>query len=75
VGFLNSRTAKSRPGEFDTITLTGLGTWSGDPTGTLHVGTAQICSSPDVPYVTIQIDGGMTSNVNTKPEDAASVLP
>ena len=31
--------------------------------------------APDFPYVSIQVDGGLVSNVNTKPETEAQTLP
>jgi hypothetical protein len=53
------------PGIYDTVAFTGFGTWSED--GDRHVATVQISTAPDAPYVTILIDGGTLSNVNTKP--------
>jgi hypothetical protein len=35
--------------------------------------TAQISTAPEAPYVSILLDGGMLSNVNTKPP--AAVYP
>ena len=32
--------------------------------------TVQICTAPDAPFVSIVIDGGSVSNVNTKPAQA-----
>jgi hypothetical protein len=37
--------------------------------------TVQISTAADMPYVSILIDGGMVSNVNTKPEKAVLPLP
>ncbi len=54
------------PDECDVITFTGIGLWSQD-TQRPHLATVQISTAPDLPYVSIQIDGGLVSNVNTKP--------
>ncbi|MGI8784518.1 MAG: hypothetical protein ACR2L2_12805 [Acidobacteriota bacterium] len=50
--------------EPDTLSFTGYGDWSGDDE--LHVVTVQITSSPAPFYISIQIDGGTVSNVNTQ---------
>ena len=60
------------PGECDCVTFTGIGLWSLDMTGP-HMATVQISTAPDASYVSILLDGGMLSNVNTKP--AKSVMP
>jgi hypothetical protein len=60
------------PDECDVITFTGIGLWSQD-TQRPHLATVQISTAPDLPYVSILIDGGLVSNVNTKP--ATAVLP
>jgi hypothetical protein len=60
------------PGECEVITFTGIGLWSQD-TQQPHMATVQISTSPSLPYVSIQIDGGLASNVNTKP--ATAVYP
>ena len=57
------------PDECDVITFTGIGLWSQD-TQRPHLATVQISTAPDLPYVSIQIDGGLVSNVNTKPAGA-----
>ncbi len=64
VACINSLTSQQRPGNYDTVTFTGFGTWSKDDDP--HVATVQISTAPEAPYVTIQIDGGL-SNVNLKP--------
>jgi hypothetical protein len=56
----------------DVVTFTGIGVWDKDLSRP-HVATVQISTAPDLPYVTIQIDGGVASNVNTKPKN--TVLP
>jgi hypothetical protein len=66
--FTHSRTRSMKLGESDTVTFTGYGTWSKDPNDNLHVATVQVSTSREYPYVSIQIDGGLVSNVNTKPE-------
>lgn len=62
---LNSLNSTQPRGNYDTLTFTGFGTWSknDDP----HLATVQISLAPNAPYVSIQIDGGTLSNVNTKP--------
>jgi hypothetical protein len=62
----------ARPGECDCVTFTGIGLWTKDLGGP-HMCTVQISTAPDGQYVSIQIDGGLVSNVNTKPKEA--VLP
>lgn len=61
--------AGSRP---DTVSFSGFGSWSKDGKGAPHLVTAQISTAPGAPYVSIQIDGGEVSNVNTKPEGSAA---
>lgn len=75
LNYLRSRTSTAAPGECDTVTICGLGRWSGDPTGGVHVLSFQLCTSPRFPYVSVLIDGGTTSNVNTKPADIAITMP
>jgi hypothetical protein len=71
VGFSNAGGACG-PDECDVITFTGIGLWSHD-TQRPHLATVQISTVPGLPYVSILIDGGLVSNVNTKP--AVAVLP
>lgn len=71
VNFSNTGSDVS-PAEPEIVTFTGIGLWSQD-TQRPHLATVQISTSPALPYVSIQIDGGMVSNVNTKPPKA--VLP
>jgi len=61
------------PGQCEVITFTGIGLWSQD-TQRPHIATVQISTSPLLPYVSIQIDGGLVSNVNTKPAQAVYPL-
>jgi hypothetical protein len=75
VGFSNSRGAGREGGGYDTVSLTGFGTWSRDETGGLHLVSAQICEAATAPYVSIQIGGGRVSNVNTKPPKLDDVRP
>ncbi len=71
VSFGNANRAAG-PGEVDCVTFTGIGLWSHDMSGP-HMCCVQISTAPEHPYVSILIDGGMVSNVNTKP--ATAVLP
>lgn len=75
--YLRSRTSKAAPGECDTVTFTGLGSWSLDAANGEHLAAVQICTSPEFPYVSVIIDPGWysTSNVNTKPKDLEIALP
>ncbi len=75
LAYLNSRTSKAVPGDYDTVTICGLGRWSGDPANGVHALSAQICTSAERPYVSILIDGGLTSNVNTKPPKIEDTMP
>jgi hypothetical protein len=61
------------PGQCEVVTFTGIGLWSQD-TQRPHLATVQISTSPALPYVSIQIDGGLVSNVNTKPAKAVYPL-
>jgi hypothetical protein len=71
----NARGSKSAPGAYDTVTFTGFGTWSKDPGNALHQVAVQVSTAPQAPYVGIQVDGGVTSNVNTKPPNIADTIP
>ena len=67
---LNSLTSTQPRGNYDTVTFTGFGSWSKDKDiAGLHVATVQISTAPSAPYVSILIDGGTVSNVNTKPAE------
>ena len=61
------------PGACEVVTFTGIGLWSQD-TQRPHMATVQISTNALLPYVSILIDGGMTSNVNTKPAKAVYPL-
>lgn len=67
-----NRNRAAQPGDCDCVTFTGVGLWSTDMTGP-HMCTVQISTDALYPYVSIQIDGGLLSNVNTKP--ARPLLP
>ena len=67
VDFLNSRQSTAAPGDFDTMTFTGFGTWSADPSGGVHTATVHISQASGRPYVSILIDAGATRNLNTRP--------
>jgi hypothetical protein len=56
----------------EVVTFTGIGKWDKDPSRP-HLATVQISTAPDLTYVTIQVDAGLASNVNTKPPK--TVLP
>jgi hypothetical protein len=69
-----SRVLLGRSGEVDVVTFAGFGSWSKDPTGRAHQVAGQIATGAE-DYVSIQIDGGLVSNVNTKPQDEAAAVP
>jgi hypothetical protein len=75
VGFSNSGTSGAESGEYDTITFTCFGVWSKDGVNSLQQATVQVSTSPEKPYVGIQIGGGAVSNVNTKPPDPKDAEP
>jgi hypothetical protein len=81
VGFGNSRAARRTPssrrgaGEYDTLSFTCFGVWSKDGVDTLLQASAQFSTSPERPYVGIQVDAGNVSNVNTKPPNIKDALP
>ncbi|MCP3963338.1 MAG: hypothetical protein GY719_36330 [bacterium] len=69
----NSPGSTAPDGEADTITFGGFGSWSKDRD--LHQVSVHISTAEDQPYVGIQVDGGTTSNVNTKPEEIEDTIP
>lgn len=73
VSCTNSRGSQMPEGQYDTLTFTGFGSWSKDKDP--HLATVQISRSVTQPYVSIIIDGGLVSNVNTKPERLEDSLP
>lgn len=75
VGFSHSRGAQRRSREYDTVTFTGFGVWNKDGSRTVQQATVQVSTSPQRPYVGIQIDAGNVSDVNTKPVKIKDALP
>jgi len=80
VGFSNSkgseRRSESRKSvEYDTLSFTCFGVWSKDGVNTLLQASAQFSTSPERPYVGIQVDSGTVSNVNTKPPNIKDAIP
>ena len=80
VGFTNAQasaqpSASRRSVEYDTLSFTCFGIWSKDGVETLVQASAQFSTSPERPYVGIQIDSGIISNVNTKPPNIEDALP
>jgi hypothetical protein len=68
-----SRGSNAAPGDTDTVTFGGFGRWSQDPD--LHQVSVHISKADGAHYVGIQVDGGVTSNVNTKPADIRETMP
>jgi hypothetical protein len=75
VGFLNARRESAGPAEPDAVSFTALGRWSDDTERRPHLAAVQISTAPEMPYVSIIVDGGALSNVNTKPERAVLPIP
>ncbi len=73
VSCTNSRGSQLPEGQYDTVTFTAFGSWSTDSDP--HLATVQFSTAPDAPYISIIIDGGITSNVNTKPPNLEDSLP
>ena len=74
-GSFNSRTATPGPGEADTMSFAGVGSWSPDPGNDTHIATVQVSTSSRFPYVTIMIDGNRTGSVNNKPANVDDTMP
>jgi len=68
-----SREAAVGPASADVVTFGGFGSWSQDDD--LHQVSVQISLAEGEPYVGIQVDGGTTSNVNTKPPKIEDTIP
>jgi hypothetical protein len=80
VGFSNSRGSQRKSGSrksvsYDTLSFTCFGVWSKDGVDTLLQASAQFSTSPERPYVGIQVDSGVVSNVNTKPPNIKNAAP
>ena len=80
VGFTNSNGSESKSTsrktvEYDTLSFTCFGVWSKDGVETLFQASAQFSTSPERPYVGIQVDAGIVSNVNTKPPNIEDAMP
>ena len=73
VSCTNSRGSKLPEGQYDTVTFTAFGSWSTDEDP--HLATVQFSTAPNAPYISVIIDGGLTSNVNTKPANIEDSLP
>jgi hypothetical protein len=70
VSCTNSKNSTASTGNYDTISFTGYGTWSRDVNDGRHLVSVHISNPPDSPpYVSIQVDGGTTSKVHTKPPE------
>lgn len=68
VSCTNYKTSAAGPGDYDTVTFVGYGTWDRDLTNGRHLVSVQVGDDPGLPlYVSIQVDGGLTSKVHLKP--------
>jgi len=73
----NSRTSQRPPGDYDTVSFSGFGTWSKDePDSPPRFATVQVSLSPEFPYVGILVfqepdekDNPIQSSANTKPAE------
>jgi hypothetical protein len=74
VHFANASPSRAGTGEYDVVTFAGYGVWSKNGDFQLPV-TVQISTAKNAHYVGIQINGGSTSNVNTKPPLPQEVEP
>ncbi|MEI6243817.1 MAG: hypothetical protein WCQ64_02120 [Acidobacteriota bacterium] len=75
VDFLNSQESTAAPGDYDTFTFTGFGTWSQDADNGVHTATVHIAQTPGRPYISVLIDGGATRNLNTRPPNRDVTVP
>jgi len=74
---INSRTSTLPPGDYDTVSFSGFGTWSkDDPDADPRFVSGQISISPQAPYVGILVfqnpdddDNVVLSSANTKPAE------
>jgi hypothetical protein len=71
----NTKISTTKPGDYDAVSFTAFGLWSRDPDEKdPHVATVHIFpTSPDGPYISVQVDGGIASLVHTKPQE--EILP
>ncbi len=70
--FTNSKHGSSD--RYDTVTFSGFGQWSLDKKGRQHIASVQVSTASDRPFVSILVDGGNVSNVNTRPNDETQPL-
>lgn len=74
VSWLGRSRMTTPSGESDVFTFAGFGRWSKDPTARAHQVSVQIAVGAEE-YVSIQIDSGLVSNVNTRPVEEVAALP
>jgi hypothetical protein len=75
----NSRTSTLPPGDYDTVTFSGFGTWSKDESDSKpRFAVVHVSTSRDFPYVSVLVfqdpdpddrDNPVVSGANTKPAD------
>ncbi len=75
VHFANPLTSRAGAGDYDVVAFAGYGIWSKNGKDFPLPVTVQISTARNASFVGIQIDGGATSNVNTKPPIQKDVLP
>lgn len=75
----NSPSSVAAAGKADTVSFCGFGSWKDSAAGSHenagHQVAVHISTSKVDPYVGIQVDAGITSNVNTKPKDIEESMP
>ncbi|MEQ1828521.1 MAG: hypothetical protein ABL921_21340, partial [Pirellula sp.] len=70
--FNNSK--HNRNDGYDMVTFSGFGRWNLDKNDRQHIASVQISTASDRPFVSILIDGGNVSNVNTRPANETPPL-
>jgi hypothetical protein len=73
--FTNSTKSCANGHGYDTVTFSGWGVWTKDGVRSIQQVAAQISTSPDHPYLGIQIGLTEVSNVNTKPDTDEKARP
>jgi hypothetical protein len=75
VHFANPLKSRATKGNYDVVTFAGYGIWSKNGIDFPLPVAVQISTARNAPYVGIQVNGGATSNVNTKPPNMQDVAP
>ena len=65
VGFADFHGGSPGSRTYDTLSFTGFGVWSKDGVERVELASVQVCNSPTVSYIGIQVGLGDISNANT----------